>query len=554
MLRETGRVHFASHIEADGEAFYKAASDLRLEGIVAKLRRSPYEPGKRTPAWLKNKIRPEQELVVGGYTPGEGNAKDLGAVAVGVYEDGRLRFAGKVGSGFNARTRKELRSRLEALETDRPAFDPAPERKGELRKLIWVKPELVIRAELGGWTREGYVRQTSFKGVDEGHDPRTVAREKAVPVKLAAAKAEAELATSTSAKAMSDGKPVSAAKATSAKATSAAKAKSPAKAGRATTAFKGATPEELDALAKMPKEGIWSVGDRELKLTNLDKVLFPPIDGSGEDPITKRELIAYFGRIAPAILPHLAERPLNLHRFPNGVGGPSFWQKDIPSTAPDWLRRWAETGVDAREANTHLIAEEVAALCWLGNQAGFEIHAWTGRLPGVDRPTFALVDIDPGEKTTWDETLQLARLYRAAFEHLGVRAYPKLTGKRGIQAWLPIVPKYSFHDTSAWVERLSRAIGAMVPDVVSWEWSVSERKGRARLDYTQNTYIKTLVAPYAVRPVPGAAVSAPIAWSELDDPSLRPNSFTIRNVVDRVAEVGDLFAGAQTDAQELPKL
>jgi bifunctional non-homologous end joining protein LigD len=170
------------------------------------------------------------------------------------------------------------------------------------------------------------------------------------------------------------------------------------------------------------------------------------------------------------------------------------------------------------------------------------------------RPTFALIDIDPGEKTTWEETLTIARLYRAAFEHLGVRAYPKLTGKRGIQAWVPIVPHYDFAETSAWVERLSRAIGAMVPDLVSWEWSVADRKGRARLDYTQNTYIKTLVAPYAVRPVPGAAVSAPITWAELDDPSLRPNSFTIRNVVERVERLGDLFAGAQTGAQELPKL
>jgi bifunctional non-homologous end joining protein LigD len=559
VLRETPRVRFASHVEADGVAFHQAASEMGLEGIVAKLRRSSYESGRRSPAWLKIKIRPEQELVVGGFTPGEGNAKDLGAVAVGVYDDGHLRFAGKVGSGFNARTRKELRGRLEALRTDDPPFDPAPERKGELRNVVWVKPELVIRAELGGWTREGYVRQTSFKGVDEGHDPRAVAREKAVSPKVAAAKAEAMVASTekatTTAQAMSTAKPTSAAKSkskTAAKST--AKAKSPAKGGPANPAFKGATHAELEALAKLTKEGLWSVGGRELKLTNLDKVLFPAIDGSGEPPITKRELIAYFGRIAPAMLPHLAERPLNLHRFPNGVGGPSFWQKDIPSTAPDWLRRWTEVGVDAREANTHLIAEEVAALCWLGNQAAFEAHAWTGQLPDVDRPTFALVDIDPGEKTTWDETLELARLYRAAFEHLGVRAYPKLTGKRGIQAWLPIVSKYSFHDTSAWIERLSRAIGAMVPDIVSWEWSVSQRKGKARLDYTQNTYIKTLVAPYAVRPVPGAAVSAPIAWAELDDPSLRPNSFTIRNVVERVGEVGDLFAGAQTDAQELPKL
>jgi bifunctional non-homologous end joining protein LigD len=549
VLRDTRRVRFASHIVAEGLAFHAAAEERRLEGIVAKHRRSRYESGRRSTAWLKIKIRPEQELVVGGYTPGEGNAKDLGAVAVGVYEGDRLKFSGKVGSGFNARTRKELRGRLEKLETATSPFDPAPERKGELRNLVWVKPELVIRAELGGWTREGYVRQTAFKGIDEGHDPKAVVRELPGSTKQLAAQAEAEVAASVRA---------------SQPAKSGAKSKSGSAAssggggsgggGSSKPEFAGATAHELEALAAIPKEGLWTVGGRELKLTNLDKVLFPPIAGSKEPPITKRELIAYFGRIAPASLPHLAGRPLNLHRFPNGVGGPSFWQKDIPETAPTWLKRWKEVGVNAREANSHLVADHVATLCWLGNQAAFEIHAWTSKLDKPDVPTFALVDIDPGEKTTWEETLQIARLYRAAFEHLGLRAYPKLTGKRGIQAWLPIHRKYSYDQTSAWVEKLSHAVGAQVPDLVSWEWTVSQRKGKARLDYTQNTYIKTLVAPYAVRPVPGAALSAPIAWSELDDPTLRPNSFTIRNVVDRVAELGDLFAGAQTDAQELPKL
>jgi len=547
VLRESPRVRYASHVETEGVAFHKAAKERNLEGILAKLRRSRYEPGARSAAWLKIKIRPEQELVVGGYTPGEGNAKDLGAVAVGVYEDGHLRFAGKVGSGFTGRTRTELRRRLEELESPEPPFDPAPERTGELRKVVWVRPELVIRAELGGWTREGLVRQTSFKGIDEGHDPRAVQRERPIASATAIAEAEEEAPVA----ARTNGGKKSAARDKSRRdgsSSSAAAVKSSSAKPLA------ATDAELAALAAMPKEGLWSVGGRQLKVTNLEKTLFPPLDGSGGGPITKRELIAYFGRIGPVLLPHLAERPLNLHRFPNGVGGPGFWQKDIPSTAPDWLRRWTEVGVDEREANTHLVADEVAALCWLANQASFEIHAWTGRLDAPERPTFALVDIDPGEKTTWEETLTIARLYRTAFEHLGVRAYPKLTGKRGIQAWLPIVPKYSFSDTSDWVEKLSRAIGAMVPDLVSWEWSVSNRKGLARLDYTQNTYIKTLVSPYAVRPAAGAPVSAPIRWSELDDEGLRPNSFTIRNVTDRVAELGDLFADAQTDAQELPKL
>ena len=186
VLRSHPRVRFAAHVIGEGEAFYQAAQDQELEGIIAKLRRSRYEPGRRSTAWLKIKVRPEQELVVGGWTPGEGNARDLGAVAVGVYDDGRLRFSGKVGSGFDGRTRRLIRERLAELETEVPAFDPAPPRDyrgrwgGELKNVRWVRPELVIRAELGGWSRDGMVRQAAFKGIEEGRDPTTVTRERAV--------------------------------------------------------------------------------------------------------------------------------------------------------------------------------------------------------------------------------------------------------------------------------------------------------------------------------------------------------------------------------------
>ena len=310
----------------------------------------------------------------------------------------------------------------------------------------------------------------------------------------------------------------------------------------------------MDALDKLGKEGVWSVGGFELKLTNLDKPLFPPRDGDTGGPITKRELIRYFALISPTLLPHLEERALNLTRYPDGAGSAGFWQKDIPKTAPDWLRRWREVGVDARAANEHLVADRVATVCWLGNQAAFEFHAWTSRLDAPWRPTFALIDIDPGEKTTWDETLILARLYRTALGHLGVRGYPKTTGKRGIQIWIPVEPRYEYGQTSDWVEKLSRAIGAIVPDLVSWEWAKKDRSGKARLDYTQNQPIKTLVAPYAVRPAIGAPVSAPISWDELDDSQLRSDRWTIRTIVDRVKEVGDRFDGAQTDLQVLPPI
>jgi len=552
ILRETSRVRFASHVVGEGEAFMEAAREKGLEGIVAKLRRSPYEPRRRTPAWLKLKIRPEQELVVGGWTPGEGNARDLGAVAVGVYEDGKLRFAGKVGSGFTATARKRLLDAMAPLVSDEPPFDPPPPKDyrgrwgGDLRGITWIRPELVIRAELGGWTRDGSVRQTSFKGIEMGKDPKAVVRE--VPISSAEAVAEAGAAVEKTAKA----------KASKNATKTVATAPRQAATGQDGLPW-AADPEDLERLASMPGEGVWHVGGErgdDLKLTNLDKVLFgPPSSDPAAPPVTKRELIAYFARIAPTMLPHLAERPLNLQRFPNGADGPSFWQKDIPSSAPGWLRRWREVGVDEREdrkANEHLIADRVATLCWLGNQAAFEVHAWTARLDDPFRPTFALIDIDPGTKTTWEETLVLARLYRTALAHLGVRGYPKTTGKRGIQVWIPIEPRYSFADTSSWVEKVSRAIGAIVPELVSWEWAKGARGGKARLDYTQNATIKTLVAPYAVRPSAGAPVSAPISWDELDDPDLRPDGWTIRTIVERVERIGDLFAAGQTDAQVLP--
>ncbi len=559
VLRETTRVRYAAHVVGDGEAFMEAARERGLEGVVAKLRRSRYEPGRRTPAWLKLKIRPEQELVVGGWTPGEGNARDLGAVAVGVYEDGRLRFAGKVGSGFTAATRKRLLGAMEPLSADAPPFDPPPPRDyrgrwgGDLNGVTWIRPELVIRAEIGGWTRDGHVRQTSFKGIEVGRDPRLVAREEAVSSARAVAEAEAEAPDPAESTDPVQDLPVPK-RSASRSATATATTPPVGPGGLPWTA----TPAEIEALASMTGEGTWHVGGErgeDLKLTNLDKVLFGPhpADPSGE-PVTKRELVRYFARIAPTVLVHLAERPLNLQRFPNGAGSMGFWQKDIPSSAPTWLRRWREVGVDAREANEHLIADRVATMCWLGNQAAFEIHGWTARLEDPSRPTFALIDIDPGTKTTWEETLVLARLYRTALEHLGVRGYPKTTGKRGIQVWIPIEPKYTFSDTSDWVEGLSRAIGATVPDLVSWEWAKGSRGGKARLDYTQNQPIKTLVAPYAVRPADGAPVSAPIDWDELEDPELRPDRWTVRTIVERVEQVGDRFAAAQTDAQELPPL
>jgi bifunctional non-homologous end joining protein LigD len=314
----------------------------------------------------------------------------------------------------------------------------------------------------------------------------------------------------------------------------------------------GPSEEELAALDALGSGGTWEIFGRRLRLTNLGKEFFP--GRPGEPPVTKREFVGYAARIAPVVLPYLAGRPLNMNRYPNGASAKGFWHKQLPAHAPEWLPRWHNPGPGRGETTTYLVVDEPAALVWAANFGALEWHAWTARADKPRCPTYALIDIDPGSATAWDDVLVLARLHRTALEHLGVRAQPKVTGRRGIQIWIPVAPGPSFEETTAWVQQLSRAVGDVVPELVSWKWERRERGGRARLDYTQNAGHKTLVAPYSPRPAAGAPVSAPIDWDELDDPALRPDGFTIRTIFGRLAERGDLFRTVLDTTQVLPPI
>jgi bifunctional non-homologous end joining protein LigD len=571
VLRDHPYVRFGGQVARDGIAFFAAAAEQGLEGAMAKHRRSRYEPGRRSTAWLKLKVRPTQELVVAGYVPGQGSHRDLGSLIVGVMVGGRLRYAGRVGSGLDAPTRARLRAALDARAVDAPPFDDAPDDLARTAGAVWATPELVIRAEIGGWSPDGIVRQASFTHEAPEVDPGSVERQDAVGPEAAAralAKAVAPPhrgaalpsrrgAVARSGPGMAPGGP------TAGRAAELAALPPAPEIGPAAA-------QELAALDGMPaRGGPWEIAGREVVLTNLDKVLAPalrPAPGAGGvpgadgdantvgAPVTKRDLVRYLVLVAPVLLPHLAGRALNLARYPDGVDGAFFWQKDVAAGMPDWVTRWREPDPPDRRPHAYVVADSIATLAWLGNQAALEIHPWTSRIEAPDEPRWALVDIDPGERTTWDETLALARLFRRAFEHLGIVGIPKVTGKRGIQVFVPIRAGYTFVETRAWVEQVSRAVGAAVPDLVSWKWAKDQRGGRARLDYTQNWRNRTLVAPYSPRPAPGLPVSAPITWDELDDPELRPDRWTIRTILPRIAERGDLFAVAAGPGQELPKL
>ncbi|MGZ4765884.1 MAG: non-homologous end-joining DNA ligase LigD [Ilumatobacteraceae bacterium] len=326
----------------------------------------------------------------------------------------------------------------------------------------------------------------------------------------------------------------------------------PAASWSSTASWAGPTDDELAALDSLGKSGQWKLGDHALKVTNLDKILFPA--QNRHHSVTKRDLIRHYATMAPVMLPYIADRPINLHRYPDGIDKPGFWHKATPAHAPEWLHRWRNDDADPGEAEQYSVLDSPAALAWAANFGAIEVHPWTSTIRDAHQPTWAMVDIDPGEESTFDDVIVLARLHRAAFEHLGLQAGAKVTGKRGIQIWIPVADGYSFDLTRSWVEKLSRMIGNTVPELVSWEWEVSKRNGRTRLDYTQNAINKTLVAPFSVRPVPGATVSVPIRWDELDDPELRPDRWTIDNIGERLTHHGDPLQPLIGLQQRLPSL
>jgi bifunctional non-homologous end joining protein LigD len=315
----------------------------------------------------------------------------------------------------------------------------------------------------------------------------------------------------------------------------------------------GPTADELAALDDLGPKGTWELGGHAVALTNLDKVLFPPRDRRRR-PITKRDLVRHDATMAPAMLPYLADRAVNMHRYPDGVGSKGFWHKEVPTHAPEWIRRWRNPDADPGETQWYVVPDSAAALAWLANFGALELHPWTSRIDRPDEPTWALFDIDPGRDDDFAGVLTLARLHRTALEHLGVVGCPKVTGKRGIQIWVPVAAGCTFGDTRRWVETVSRAIGATVPDAVSWEWEVRKRGGRIRLDYTQNAVNKTLVAPFSTRPAAGAPVSVPVTWDELDDDDLRPDRWTIHDIEERLHRCGDPLAPLIGRQQRLPAL
>lgn len=291
---------------------------------------------------------------------------------------------------------------------------------------------------------------------------------------------------------------------------------------------------------------ILTVNHKEVRLSNLDRVLWPG------DGLTKQDLIRYYIEAAPYMLPHLHNRLLVVQRFPDGINGEGFYQKNIPEGAPEWLRTYPVMHQEGKETR-YIIADSIEALVWLGNQACLELHPWLSSASGLEYPDFAVFDLDPMENSTYVHVCRSALVIRELLAQLGLRCYPKLSGSTGLQLYLPLKPRHSYAQARAFVEQVCRRAQTLLPEITTVERKIERRRGKLYLDYLQNVFGKTLAAVYSARPLSGAPVSIPLDWSEVESGSPRPGDYTLTNVLSRLEEKGDLFSPVLTDKQEIPQ-
>ena len=467
-LGDGGRWRVPDYVVGHGEQLLAATEQQGLEGVIAKRLDSKYEPGRRTPSWLKIKNVDRQEVVVGGWVPGDGKRRDrIGALLVGVRDDnGDLRHVGRVGTGFTEAELDRLAEKLRPLERDDSPFAPGGPKIP--RGAVFADPELVAEVEFREWTDGGQLRAPSYKGLRDDKPAELVVREEANAV-------------------------------------------------------------------------VAEVGGRQVKLSNLDKVLYPEVG------FAKRDVIDYCARIAPVVLPHLEGRALTLKRYPNGVDAQFFYEKNAPSHRPEWVSTARVGSID------YVVVDHEATLVWLANLADLELHTSLALVDEPERPTLVAFDLDPGPPATVVECCRVAELLRGMFEGLGLECFAKTSGSKGMQVYLPVNAEATFAQTKAFSKAVAELLAREEPGLVVARQTKSARTGKVLVDWGQNDVNKTTINVYSLRAMPRPTVSTPVTWDEVRAAE-KPEDLTFdaAEVLRRIDEHGDLFAPVLTLVQRLP--
>ena len=291
------------------------------------------------------------------------------------------------------------------------------------------------------------------------------------------------------------------------------------------------------------------VNGKEIWLTNIDRVLWP------RENYTKYHLIKYYLDMAPYLLKYLKNRPVVFQRFPQGVDQPGFYQKNCPADAPSWIRTFPLASRKGKKITKYILVDNAETLVWLGNQACVEIHPWLSSLDSLEFPDFAVFDLDPMEKSTFSQVMEVSLLIKTLLEKEGIRCYPKTSGATGLQIFVPLNPVYSYEKVRDFVEYFCRRVHQIHPQTTTLERRLDKREGKIYLDYLQNVRGKTINAPYSVRPLEGAPVSMPLWWNEIQENKISSSSdFNIKNVKDRLEITGDMFEQIVTRKQNIHRI
>jgi len=494
ILREVLRdakapITISTALEGDGQEVLKKALAAGLEGLIAKKKGSAYVSGV-SDVWLKLKGGLRQEFAVIGYVPLDGSTV-MGALVLAVMgEDGKFHFIGKVGTGFSDLQRREWSQRLDPDRNPEPAAIDLT--KDVIRdKPYWVTPKHVVEVRFDRWLKEGVIRFPTFLGLRVDKTPEQCKREQAPPSRK----------------------------------------------------------QNEEEMEPPPT----SRGVTVAAVTNPEKVLFP------DDGITKKEIIDYYTAVAPVLLPHFAGRPITFQRWPNGIHDKQWFQHHPPENSPPFVR---QVMVRA-EKKPIVIVDNVQTLRWLGNLAALTIHQWASHVPpgvssteaieeALDRPDYVVFDLDPGD-TPWEALIEVAQALHTLLDALSLPSVVKTSGKRGLHVVVPIARGPTHEEVTLFAEQVAAAVAKVLPKIATVERMKDKRGGRLYVDYLQNGWQKTIVAPYTIRAIDGAPVSTPLLWSEVTT-RLDPLRFTVRTVLDRIDQHGDLFAAAVRGTARLPTI
>ena len=504
-----GPVRYCDHVIERGKDFFAAVSEQGLEGIVGKVRNSPYRAG-RSGDWLKIKCPLIREFVIGGYTDPEGSRTHFGALLLGQYEpDGLLRYTDKVGTGFNLDTLRKISSMLQEREQSTSPFriavgdEPTPG-----KSVHFVRPELVCKVKFTEWTNTGGIRQPSFLGLVKDVDPLKCHYSGPAPESDSAPIADRSSVEHAQEHAGDRGVAI----------------RQAAEVG-SDSQDDSHSNTNSNSNSNMKKRASTDTAT----VTNPDKIFFP------KDGYTKGDLVAYYRAISKWMLPYLKDRPVMLTRYPDGIAGKMFYQKDAPAFVPSWIRIekiWSE---DSKREIGYFILDSEEALAYVANLAAITIHIWSSRITHLERPDWLLFDIDPKGSTT-RFAVQVARETAAVLREVGLEPCLKTSGQMGLHVVVGLAPKYTYAQAKMFSELVAEIVVRRIPKVATINRNPRSREGRVYIDYLQLGHGKTIAAPFSVRPLDGAPVSSPMKWTELK-PSLDPSVYNIKTIASRMTRL-----------------